>query len=146
MQLHRRRKRTVLEEPELERYRALWKLLPYTVNSGDETDSRGGVKRHVRTRPKWRSPEFSEHCHRLDSWYLLKRLRDSGFMNTGPGNFPVFRLVSGARIQHYKCSPPLGLPLNCYDRGWLADQPRNARPQFAAVPAFDFSPSAYEVA
>ena len=137
----------MLQEPELQRYRSLWESFPYTVNSGDETDvSRVGAPRRVRTKPVWRSPNFAEHCQRMDEMYKHKRVRDNGYNHTGPGSFPTERCKGGSRVQREKGEAPIGLPVNCYDISWLKSLSRDRFASLNAEPPFDFTPDAYESA
>jgi hypothetical protein len=50
---------------------------------------------------------------------VYRRFKNSGFLHSGSGNYPGYRLKGSSRIQQTKGEAPVGLPINCYEKSWL---------------------------
>ncbi|KAH9931861.1 uncharacterized protein B0H18DRAFT_838513, partial [Fomitopsis serialis] len=97
----------------------IWKRIPYTACSGDESEHpESGLTRYVVTKLPWRSKELEEFFKHLDSVHMSTRWMARGKWDHG--KLPNPRERGSDRVDRTSAPPP-GLPVNCYDAEWLED-------------------------
>ena len=107
--------------------------------SGDETDrGKEGIgmipPRYKIGRVSWRSQELTHVMRSLDLLHLHSRFTPAGRITSG--NWPRYRVESTLEVDS---SPVCGLPRNCYDPIWLADQDEDALDMLDVGPAIDLT-------
>ncbi|KAH9921094.1 hypothetical protein B0H21DRAFT_701777, partial [Amylocystis lapponica] len=141
---HRERRRRDLRERRaaasklsgLRHFHDLWKTIPYTAMSGDESQPETG--RYVVTRLPWRSVQAEEWLMVFDWMHLSTRFNANRKPNSG--RFPHRRSRGSQRIES-ECNPVPGLPKNFYDQAWLNGLPEDDQIELRMQPEVDLTHS-----
>ena len=86
--------------------------------SGDESDTRDGIKRYVIFQDEWRNPEVDPWIRVFDHMYLTTKF--SEVKRPKRGNWPRIRVPTTQRNAKRTGNPVPGLPRNFYSEAWLS--------------------------
>ncbi|KIK31780.1 hypothetical protein CY34DRAFT_102778 [Suillus luteus UH-Slu-Lm8-n1] len=86
--------------------------------SGDESDTRDGIKRYVIFLDKWRNPAVAPWIRVFDRIFMTTKFNEVN--RPKRGNWPRIRVPTTQRNVQREGKPIPGLPRNFYDEAWLS--------------------------